>query len=49
MNITKASARQRKGRVGRVSPGEWYPLYTPGIFEMLPDYEQRLYQKIYVI
>ena len=27
-NITADSAHQRRGRVGRVAPGVWYPIYT---------------------
>ena len=35
-NISKSSVKQRKGRVGRKSEGDWYPLYTKeteGLFE----------------
>lgn len=42
MPIVKASALQRKGRVGRKFPGNWYPLYTEEAFnnmqiEQFPD------------
>lgn len=30
--VTRASALQRKGRVGRRAPGAWYPLYPEEIF-----------------
>lgn len=36
-NITRASAVQRKGRVGRRAPGSWHPLYTKESFEKMPD------------
>lgn len=36
--ISKASARQRKGRAGRVKPGESYHLYTKQKFESFEDY-----------
>lgn len=36
-NITKYMADQRKGRVGRLSTGEWYPCYTEQTFNMLPE------------
>lgn len=36
-NITKGSATQRKGRVGRKSPGFWYPCYTEETFNNLPE------------
>ena len=35
-NVTKASATQRKGRVGRRAPGEWHPLYTEADYNLLP-------------
>lgn len=35
--ISKASATQRKGRVGRVTPGQWYPCYTKETYESLID------------
>jgi len=34
-NITKGMALQRKGRVGRKSPGYWYPCYTEKVFNNL--------------
>jgi len=37
-NITQAAAIQRKGRVGRLSPGEYYPLYTKDTFNAMPEY-----------
>jgi HrpA-like RNA helicase len=36
-NVTKGMATQRKGRVGRKSPGQWYPCYTEETFESLED------------
>lgn len=30
---TQANAIQRKGRVGREAPGEWYPMFTKEIFD----------------
>jgi HrpA-like RNA helicase len=39
-NITRGMAIQRKGRVGRKAPGEWYPCYTKETFEYL--YEDQL-------
>jgi HrpA-like RNA helicase len=35
-NITYGSAIQRKGRVGRKTPGIWYPCYTKETFDALP-------------
>lgn len=37
-NISKDMAIQRKGRVGRKSPGKWYPCYTEKVFNNLPEY-----------
>jgi len=34
-SITKGMALQRKGRVGRKSPGNWYPCYTELVFNNL--------------
>lgn len=41
-NISQDNALQRKGRVGRLGPGEWYPAYTEDIYNKftptkLPD------------
>lgn len=36
-NVTKNMAEQRKGRVGRLAQGEWYPCYTEETFEKLPQ------------
>ena len=36
LNVTKASATQRKGRVGRRAPGEWYPIYTEADYNLFP-------------
>lgn len=35
-NVTKASARQRRGRVGRKAPGTFYGCYTKETYEKLP-------------
>jgi HrpA-like RNA helicase len=35
-NVTKGMAIQRRGRVGRKSPGNWFPCYTQDVFESLP-------------
>lgn len=37
--ISKASARQRKGRAGRVQPGECYRLYPKWVYQSFPDYQ----------
>jgi HrpA-like RNA helicase len=34
-NVTKGAAIQRRGRVGRKAPGNWYPCYTKDTFNML--------------
>lgn len=36
--ISKASANQRRGRVGRVKPGYVYRMYTQEEFNSMPDY-----------
>lgn len=36
-NVTKSMAYQRKGRVGRLAPGEWYPCYTESTFNAFPE------------
>lgn len=36
-NISRGMALQRKGRVGRKAPGEWYPCYTEETFNYLPQ------------
>lgn len=36
-NVTKGMATQRKGRVGRKSPGNWYACYTEKVFNNLPE------------
>jgi HrpA-like RNA helicase len=36
-NITKGSAIQRKGRVGRKAVGHWYPCYTEDTFNKFRD------------
>ncbi|CAH0552038.1 unnamed protein product [Brassicogethes aeneus] len=36
--ISKASSTQRKGRAGRVKPGECFHLYTKSAFEKFDDY-----------
>ncbi|XP_051119224.1 DExH-box ATP-dependent RNA helicase DExH3 isoform X2 [Andrographis paniculata] len=37
--ISKASARQRKGRAGRVQPGECYHLYPRYVYDAFADYQ----------
>ncbi|KAJ6853646.1 DExH-box ATP-dependent RNA helicase DExH3-like [Iris pallida] len=37
--ISKASARQRRGRAGRVQPGECYHLYPRCVYEAFTDYQ----------
>lgn len=36
-NITQANSRQRRGRVGRSAPGEFYACYTKKSYELLPS------------
>lgn len=36
-NVTRSMAIQRRGRVGRKSPGQFYPLYTEKAFKALPE------------
>ncbi|MCO5602445.1 hypothetical protein L7F22_056577 [Adiantum nelumboides] len=38
--ISKASARQRRGRAGRVQPGECYHLYPRAVFEAFAEYQE---------
>lgn len=37
-NVTRASAMQRRGRVGRKAPGKFYACYTKETFDSLPAY-----------
>ena len=36
-NITQANSRQRRGRVGRSAPGEFYACYTKETYDSLPS------------
>ena len=36
-NITRSSAMQRRGRVGRVAAGVWYPMYTEQVFKNMEE------------
>lgn len=36
-NVTKASSRQRRGRIGRVAPGYFYPVYTKNVHGEMSD------------
>ena len=36
--ITRASATQRRGRVGRMTIGSWYPLYTKETFNLMQPF-----------
>jgi len=36
-NVTRGMSLQRKGRVGRKSPGLWYPCYTEKVFNNLQE------------
>ncbi|KAJ7527492.1 hypothetical protein O6H91_16G057600 [Diphasiastrum complanatum] len=38
--ISQASARQRRGRAGRVKPGECYHLYPKSVYDALAEYQQ---------
>lgn len=44
-NITKGMATQRRGRVGRQSPGIWYPCYTKETYE---EFEEDQLSKIII-
>lgn len=35
-NVTQGMAMQRRGRVGRKSPGQWFPCYTEDTYKALP-------------
>lgn len=37
-NVTKANVRQRRGRVGRNAPGEFYACYTKSSYDSFADY-----------
>ncbi|KAJ4843987.1 hypothetical protein Tsubulata_043396 [Turnera subulata] len=37
--ISQASAKQRRGRAGRVQPGECYHLYPKCVYEAFPEYQ----------
>lgn len=36
-NVTKGMAIQRRGRVGRKAPGQWFPIYTEKTFQDLNE------------
>jgi HrpA-like RNA helicase len=36
-NVTQASSKQRRGRVGRNAPGEFYACYTKDTFDTMPE------------
>jgi len=36
-NVTQASSRQRRGRVGRKAPGVFYACYTKEVYDELPE------------
>lgn len=38
--ISKASARQRRGRAGRVQPGHCYHLYPQAVYEAFAEYQE---------
>lgn len=42
--VSRASSTQRRGRVGRVTPGDYYPLYPKTVFENL---DAQAYAQIY--
>lgn len=35
--VSRATAIQRRGRVGRVSPGKWYPCFTENVYNSLME------------
>lgn len=43
--VSKASAIQRRGRVGRQRPGNWYPLYKKEVFDAMSD---QAYPEVFV-
>lgn len=36
-NVSLDSAKQRRGRVGRVAPGHWYPVYTEETYNLFKE------------
>lgn len=36
-NVAQSMAKQRRGRVGRVAPGVWFPLYPKELFDKMPE------------
>ena len=39
VNVTKSSAKQRKGRVGRTNVGYCYRMYTPAVYKKFEEFK----------